>query len=146
MSQVLGVFGLLDFTILRPVLFWGHLGTYKPFISLIFQFFSGRGEPRISETKDTESMDTRARLYSNIKVRENPCNGSQVFPWEQTDVRSERYDEANIRNFECTPKNACYVLDSTRFEHISMFLQKNFVIAWEIGQNYSPPPFRQALQ
>jgi hypothetical protein len=41
MSQVLGMFGLLDFTIL------GCVETYKLFISLIFQFFSGHGKPQI---------------------------------------------------------------------------------------------------
>jgi hypothetical protein len=40
MSQVLGAFGLLDFTMLRPVLVLGaRFETYEPFISLIFQFF-----------------------------------------------------------------------------------------------------------
>jgi hypothetical protein len=36
--------------------------TYEPFISLIFNFFSGRGKPRITETANTESVDTGARL------------------------------------------------------------------------------------
>jgi hypothetical protein len=48
MRQVLGACGLLDFTMLRPVLAWGSFETYEPFISLIARFFfSGRGEPRI---------------------------------------------------------------------------------------------------
>jgi hypothetical protein len=29
-------------------------------------FFSGRGNPRINETVDTESVDTGARLYADI--------------------------------------------------------------------------------
>jgi hypothetical protein len=37
--------------------------TYEPFVSLIFQFFSGRGKPWITETAHTESVDTGARLY-----------------------------------------------------------------------------------
>jgi hypothetical protein len=37
--------------------------TYEPFISLIFQFFSGHGELWKTETVDTESVDTGARLY-----------------------------------------------------------------------------------
>jgi hypothetical protein len=41
----------------------GRFETYEPFISLIFQFFSGRGEMRIIETADTESADMGARLY-----------------------------------------------------------------------------------
>jgi hypothetical protein len=38
MSQVVGAFGLLDFTMLRPVLAWHGFETYEPFISLIFNF------------------------------------------------------------------------------------------------------------
>jgi hypothetical protein len=41
MIQVLGAFGLLDFTMLRPVLAWRAFLTYELFISLIFQFFLG---------------------------------------------------------------------------------------------------------
>jgi hypothetical protein len=37
--------------------------TYEPYISLIFNSFSGRGEPLITETTDTESVDTGAGLY-----------------------------------------------------------------------------------
>jgi hypothetical protein len=48
MSQVLGAFVLLDFTMLGPVLAWRAFETYEPFIFLIFQFFfSGRGKPRM---------------------------------------------------------------------------------------------------
>jgi hypothetical protein len=58
MSQVLGAFVLLDFTMLRPVL------TYELFISLIFKFFfSGRGKPQTTETTVTESADMGAHLY-----------------------------------------------------------------------------------
>jgi hypothetical protein len=39
---------------LRPVL----AETFELFVSLIFQFFSGGGKPRITETAVTESMDT----------------------------------------------------------------------------------------
>jgi hypothetical protein len=39
MSQVLGAFGLLDFTMLWPVPPGAHFETYEPFISLIFQIF-----------------------------------------------------------------------------------------------------------
>jgi hypothetical protein len=61
MDQVLGAFGLLDFTMLRPVLACGHFETYKPFISLIF--FSGRSKSRITETADTESANTGTHLH-----------------------------------------------------------------------------------
>jgi hypothetical protein len=53
----MGTFGLLDFTMLQPVLAWAHFETYEPFISLIFQFFSGHGKLPITETVDTESAD-----------------------------------------------------------------------------------------
>jgi len=47
MSQVLGAFGLLDFTN-GPFSLGARFETYEPFISLIFQFFfSGGGKPRI---------------------------------------------------------------------------------------------------
>jgi hypothetical protein len=41
----------------------GRFETYEPFISLILQFCSGRGEQRITET-----VDTRARLYSSPNI------------------------------------------------------------------------------
>jgi hypothetical protein len=50
MSQVLGAFGLLDITMFS---LGTRFETYEPFISLIFQFFSGRGKPRITELPDT---------------------------------------------------------------------------------------------
>jgi hypothetical protein len=40
---------------------------YEPFISLIFHFFSG-SKPRITETADTESVYTGARLYTAAAV------------------------------------------------------------------------------
>jgi len=58
MSQVLGAFGLLDFTLLWPVLAWrafGNLGTVYVFN---FPIFSGRGKQRLTETADTESAYT----------------------------------------------------------------------------------------
>jgi hypothetical protein len=49
MSQVLGAFGLLDFTpCYIPFSFGAHFETYEPFISLVFQFFSGGGKPPIT--------------------------------------------------------------------------------------------------
>jgi hypothetical protein len=64
MNQVLGAFGLLEFTMLRPVLAWRILKLMnRLFLYLIFQFFSGCGKPRITETADTESVETVARLY-----------------------------------------------------------------------------------
>jgi hypothetical protein len=36
----------------------GRFETYEEFIYLLFQFFSGRGKPWITETVDTEKVDT----------------------------------------------------------------------------------------
>jgi hypothetical protein len=63
MGQVLGAFGLVDFTMLRPVLACGHFKTYEPFISLNFNSFSGRSKSRITETADTESANTGTHLH-----------------------------------------------------------------------------------
>jgi hypothetical protein len=47
-SKVLGAFGLLDFTLLRPVLAWGTFWKLRTVFFLSFSiFFSGRGRPRI---------------------------------------------------------------------------------------------------
>ena len=65
MSQVLGTLGLLDFTMLRPVLAWHAFWNLWSSISLIFPNFLGRGKPRVTETMDTESaeMGGSARIY-----------------------------------------------------------------------------------
>jgi hypothetical protein len=68
MGQVLGTFGLPDFTMLRPVLAWRaflNLSTVYffnfPFpFPFFFFFFPGRGKPQITETVDTEPADTGA--------------------------------------------------------------------------------------
>jgi hypothetical protein len=44
MSQELGAFGLLG---LGPFSLGARFGTYEPFISLIFQFSSGRDKSRV---------------------------------------------------------------------------------------------------
>jgi hypothetical protein len=68
MSQVLGAFGLLDFTTLRPVLAWGRFENYEPFIYLIFKYFSCRVKPCINKSVLTESVDMEAHLYSTKQV------------------------------------------------------------------------------
>jgi hypothetical protein len=45
-----------------PVWLGARFENYEQFISLIFNFFSGRGKPRITETANTESVDMGARL------------------------------------------------------------------------------------
>jgi hypothetical protein len=57
-----GRFGVLDFTMLWPVLLGTRFETYELFF-FKFQIFSGCGKPQITETVDTESADTGARLY-----------------------------------------------------------------------------------
>jgi len=55
--------------VLRPVLLGARFGSYEPFVSLIFPiFFSGRGKPRITETADTVSADTRSTcMYTHVR-------------------------------------------------------------------------------
>jgi hypothetical protein len=65
MSQVVGVFGLLDFTMLWSILASQAFKTYELFISLIFKIVLGGGTVRITETTDTESTNIGARLYIN---------------------------------------------------------------------------------
>jgi hypothetical protein len=43
--------------------------TYELFLSLIFQIFSGCDKLQITETADTESMDTGACLYLNMGLQ-----------------------------------------------------------------------------
>jgi hypothetical protein len=52
MSQVLGTFGLLDFTILRPVLAWRAFENICIVYFFNLPIFS-RGKPRVTETADT---------------------------------------------------------------------------------------------
>jgi hypothetical protein len=47
MGQVMGTFGLLDFTMLWPFSLGAYFETYEPFISLTFKFFSGHGKLRV---------------------------------------------------------------------------------------------------
>jgi hypothetical protein len=70
MSQVLGAFGLLDFTSLQPVLAWRVFQNLQTIYFFNFQIFSGHSKLRITETTDNESADTGAQLYF---VYEHPC-------------------------------------------------------------------------
>jgi hypothetical protein len=61
MIQVLGVFGLLNFTTLRPFSLGAGFGNLLfPYLS---NFFSGHSKPRITETADNDSADMEAQLY-----------------------------------------------------------------------------------
>ena len=53
MSQVLSAFGLLDFTMLRPVLAWRAFLNLRTVYFFNFpNFFLGHSQPRITETAD----------------------------------------------------------------------------------------------
>jgi len=68
MSQVLGTFGLPDFTMLRPVLAWRTFLNLRTVYFFDFpNFFSGSSQLLITETMDTESADMAVHLYSNRK-------------------------------------------------------------------------------
>jgi hypothetical protein len=62
MSKALGMFGLLAFTMLWPVLLGARFETYEPFISLIFQFFLDCGKPRILNPR------IQVRLYVCVYI------------------------------------------------------------------------------
>ena len=62
-SQVLGAFGLLDFTMLRPIVAWRAFWNVWTIYFFNFPIFSGRGKLRITETAVTESAVTGVRLY-----------------------------------------------------------------------------------
>jgi hypothetical protein len=61
MSQVLGEFGLLNFTMLRPVLAWPRFETDELFISLRDCI------KEITDTVDTELADMGAQLYDGSR-------------------------------------------------------------------------------
>jgi hypothetical protein len=64
MSHVLGAFGLLEFTMLRPHSRLARVFKLMNRLCLDFSIFiSGRFKPRETETADTESVNTGARLY-----------------------------------------------------------------------------------
>ena len=64
MSQVLGAFGLLDFTMLWPILAWhAFLTLWTVYFFHFPNCFSGRSQPWITETMDTESVDMEVQLY-----------------------------------------------------------------------------------
>ena len=69
MSRVLGAFGLLDFTMLWPVLGWRAFWNLRTVYFFNFpNFFSGRGESQITKTADNESADTGVRLYFRLYI------------------------------------------------------------------------------
>jgi hypothetical protein len=69
MSQVLGAFGLLDFTMLRPFSLGALFETYETFIASFFNFFSGRVESRITETAEIGLADTgyNCNVYQPVR-------------------------------------------------------------------------------
>jgi hypothetical protein len=60
-SQVLGMFGLLDFTMLWPVLaWWAFLNLWTTYFFNFEIFFSGRGQPRVPQSTCTPKIKTRS--------------------------------------------------------------------------------------
>jgi hypothetical protein len=73
MSQVMGAFGLLDFTMLPPVLAWRAYWNLWT-VSLIFQIFSGRDKPRIQNPRIRGSACTLVHKYSLYLNSSSLCN------------------------------------------------------------------------
>jgi hypothetical protein len=63
MSQVLGLFGLLEFAMFQPILAWHAFWDLRT-ISLIFQVFLGCSKLQITETMHTQSVYMGAWLYT----------------------------------------------------------------------------------
>jgi len=84
MSQVMGAFGLLDFTMLQPVLAWRAFWNLWNVYFFNFPNFSGRGKPRLTETANTESADTGVRLYSDFSIKPNEYMMCQVYFYVRT--------------------------------------------------------------
>jgi hypothetical protein len=63
MGQVLGVFELLDITMLRPVVAWRAFWNLRSLFLKFSNFLGGRGEPPITEIVDNEPVNTGARLH-----------------------------------------------------------------------------------
>jgi hypothetical protein len=59
----------------------GHVETYEPFISLIFQCFLGRGEPQITETTDTDSADNGGTPVYSLCIVWCKCNLNYLDPF-----------------------------------------------------------------
>jgi hypothetical protein len=80
MSQVLDAFGLLDFTMLRPVLAWrAFLNLWTVCFFNFPNFFSGRGQPQITETANTVSADMAVCLYVVTVENRRPGQGKQIY-------------------------------------------------------------------
>jgi hypothetical protein len=68
MSQVMGMFGLWDFTMLRPVLTWCTFRNLRTIYFFNFPTFLGCGKLWITETTDTEPADRMAQLYTHLFI------------------------------------------------------------------------------
>jgi len=78
MSQVQGALGLMYFTMLRPVVAWSAFwNLWNVYFFNFPNIFSGRGQPRITETAYTESADTAVHLYLE-KTELKQCDCSAV--------------------------------------------------------------------
>jgi hypothetical protein len=79
MNQVLGVFGVLDFTMLWPVLAWRAFCNLRTIYVFNFPTFWGRRcEPQITETMDAESADTGATPVPHKGSVHLPCMTYQM--------------------------------------------------------------------
>jgi hypothetical protein len=75
MSQVLGAFGLLDFTMLRPILAWRAFWNLRT-VSLIFQFFFRAAANRGYGGPPVTAYVERLLALTNVPfVFLNCCNG-----------------------------------------------------------------------
>jgi hypothetical protein len=111
MRQGLGAFGLLYFTMLRPVLAWGAFWNLWTVYYFNLKTFSGLGKRRITETADTGSVDTGTRLYLLS--------------------RNVITSKKNIRKTNltlCWPCNSMYHYNVTNLIHFHF--HNHFIVSW----------------
>jgi hypothetical protein len=86
-SQVLGAFGLLDFTILRPVLAWrAFWNLWTVYFFNFPNFFSGRGNSRIRGVRLYLFFPLSSRVtfaYSLITWHANSLNAASRTTWHK---------------------------------------------------------------
>jgi hypothetical protein len=142
-SQILGTFGLLDFIMLRPVLAWRmfrNLWTVYLFNFPNF-FFSGRGKPQTTETADTESANTGARLYSHNWV----LNISAVASFKQYTPTHITKQPGTLELMTLTTELICTILCTAqeKYNHrnvLSLDANVTAVQVSGIADNYQKQP------
>ena len=102
MCQVLGAFGPLDFTMLRPVLAWRTFwNLWTVYFFNFSKLFLARGQPQITETAGPESADTGVHRYllrwfrHNMHYIKNSCERKQC---NSINIKTEQ-EYTDVKNY-----------------------------------------------